>query len=127
MAEPPPGAALLHRMARCDALQGEGRGQDRAQGPLQYTWHQQGGVQGGPGHVHIRERRGQFLAVGAHRPEQPRTGGHPYRLYGQPQGLYRGHNGHFPQGPGAEVHRAPDTQFPAVCRLEGPKGVPSRP
>lgn len=51
----------------------------------------------------------------------------PYRLYRQPEGLYRGYPEHIPKDPGAEVHRPPDTEFPQVYRLKGPKGVSSGP
>src|SRR5690606_1894837 len=65
------------------------------------------------------ERGGQLLAPGAHRPEQPRAEGHPYRLHGQPQRVHRGDLGRVPQDPGTEVHRAPDPQFPEICGLQG--------
>ncbi len=93
-------------MARCDALQGEGGRKNRAQGTIQHPWHQQGGIQGNPGDVHLRERRCQLLAPGAHRPEQPWPTGYPYCLFGQPKRFYRGHTGCFPEnaGPKCIVH-----------------------
>ncbi len=110
-------------MAGCDALQGQGPGQGGSPCGVQHHRHQQGRNEGGPGDVRLGERGSELPAPGAHRPAQPWHEGRADRLYRQPEGLFGGHPERLPDGRGAEVHRASDTQFDQVRVRQGPKGV----
>ena len=78
--------------------------------------------------IYIPESEGaNFWLLDPHQPEQSGPKRHPYRLYGQSQGLYRCDIEHFPQGTGAALYRTPDKEFVEVRSLQGPKGVHVRP
>ena len=78
---------------------------------------------GRAGAVDRADRRGQVLAQGVQRAEEPRRRRHPDRRGRRPEGLPRSDRGGLPAGAGADLHRASDPQLPGLRGWKDRKAV----